>query len=581
MNLIFVYIIFLLYIFNQAQLLIVNDNFQYCTVDQDSARFVENESQCKDFIQKTFAYKKQDFAILSRTKLQVDGIGFACEVLEVEYAAYTIWIPYEKKFHERRREVTLDRDECMAMVISKTCYSQKMECHEDGRCYSYTNPDILFYPVLGEHSFYSYHCEIFQINIKSNSVNDLLFSKCTVGDQYCKINNYHGSNFPTTSIYWHYNEVIHECQFEKLLQEKLAIQGNHLLNDGYFFSMNKLQLEKADKCNFSVYKTDQGLFLSKDTAALNLISKKNLDLKDVTDLTRADYDKKIDEFFNFYKKQESVLESSICLNLMKIIDLFKRRSHFNEFMEFNLTENKISNNEANPIVIYNDKGNLLVANCRTIKQFEVFKTLKVDPFINSSKCYLSLPVSFNLSQNNGKNVNVTGYIQPGQGKIIQSFSNVGPCEMIEIKTSNHLIHASNSNISIIDEKNKKKDTLHLIIHLNNSLSYKHSSSLLNATSLFDTINEIIDHKNRVPILDESIKPTKSTNYNSFENFGEWMRNVYNGIKDFIWWTSIPLIILLVVLISLCVYCKCAIVRRCIKCRKQAQTQEVEMEHFTS
>lgn len=110
------------------------------------------------------------------------------------------------------------------------------------------------------------------------------------------------------------------------------------------------------KCNFQVYKTTEGFYLSNDKIALELEPIKKLDINAIHKSMMADFENKIDQFFKIFKNRQIQTESKICSNLINNLNMFKTISFNHQFIEIDIFDNSIMKEKQEKIVLYNKNG---------------------------------------------------------------------------------------------------------------------------------------------------------------------------------------------------------------------------------
>lgn len=60
----------------------IKEQFKYCTPDDYSPLLINNEKDCRDFVHKTNVFKQQELAVFQKQMYQIDGVGYACNVVK-------------------------------------------------------------------------------------------------------------------------------------------------------------------------------------------------------------------------------------------------------------------------------------------------------------------------------------------------------------------------------------------------------------------------------------------------------------------------------------------------------------------
>ena len=205
-RLIYLYLMSLvfLWIIPFCESIFIKGNFKFCNHNENSP-ILDYDQTCKMNENLKKVFQSGNFNLLEKSRYLIDGFGFSCSRNKITIKTIKNFFGSEELFRDERIE-NMDREDCMAMVISKKCHDQPMVCQEDN-CQSIVEPKIK-YAWLYELTFTSYHCLSQKLTIKGHQLNVPLF---TNGNTDCLPNSLFCQTYEKTFIW--IKSILHECPY--------------------------------------------------------------------------------------------------------------------------------------------------------------------------------------------------------------------------------------------------------------------------------------------------------------------------------------------------------------------------------
>ncbi|RNA03917.1 hypothetical protein BpHYR1_016919, partial [Brachionus plicatilis] len=232
----------------------VKDNFKFCTFN-DNSPILSTSRLCS---YNTFEsnFHSELYNVLEKTPFYINGNGFMCTRDKIDVRTYETF--FGQRIHERMvTNEKLSREECLALIKTRKCYAQEMECINNN-CKSIEEPKVS-YSWLKELPFSSYHCTTYKIPIRGYTADEKLYgnsqSSCLPRDLFCQVEG---------STYIWEKDIIHECPFSYLASLK--------------------------ECGMELLTTTEGLYLTKNNESQKLpLSENDLNTEHQLMLTDIDY----------------------------------------------------------------------------------------------------------------------------------------------------------------------------------------------------------------------------------------------------------------------------------------------------
>jgi len=328
--------------------LIIKDKFNYCKITNNSLLLDSNKHSCllNNYLNDKRTFSR--FKILEKFESEVDGDAYMCRQIIRQYKARkSFWGEKELTLLSNHIDFHISATNCWDMIKYRTCggMTNKLSCINND-CEFTQPPYELNYDYFSDKYYSIHHCYLSKINIKARNKNDKVFNlNCMAKDLYCLIDN-------SKIIVWN-NEIIKKCLF-KLVKELDFITDGTILY-GYNHSMVLQIANKIDTCNSSIYSTREGFFVSNDSKLLIPKSEQNFNI--IEHFTLSDIDSKYVQLFVLLQNK---LAYKLCLFLNMLIDLQRYR----------LGYFKITDLQANEIIVHSDGYNLRIANCLPVEVIE-------------------------------------------------------------------------------------------------------------------------------------------------------------------------------------------------------------------
>ena len=150
----------------------IKGNFKFCS-HNDNSPVLDFDESCNLERSVSKFFKTGKFNLLERSLYLINGFGYACSKTKITVKTKMSFFGSEDSYRDERKE-SIDKDECLAMVISKKCQTQKLSCDSD-RLLSVLEPAIEFAWMKGL-TFHSYYCFVNKVEIKGHQLNLPLFA---------------------------------------------------------------------------------------------------------------------------------------------------------------------------------------------------------------------------------------------------------------------------------------------------------------------------------------------------------------------------------------------------------------------
>ena len=270
-------------------------------------------------------------------------------------------------YHQRERTETsieTSPEQCMEIIRTKMCHGEPMNCI-DGNCYFNIDPIYTFH-WLSWREFKSIHCTVNQQIISGTNLNSTLHtgatSSCKAHDYYCLLGN--------NVVIWT-NEIIHSCPYNYIETIEFSVEKDVYFSDSARLALRRISITK--ECGFDMIETAEGLYLSINDTVKSYIDVL-MDINKIDDLilSEIDYNQYASEFTSY-----KILNQLMCTMFRMQILMHMRMSH-GFFRILTIYEHEL--------ILYNDRGRLLVPTCVKISSFELI--------VNTELCYEFVPVSF-------------------------------------------------------------------------------------------------------------------------------------------------------------------------------------------
>ena len=113
-------------------------------------------------------FTTNNYTLMERSLYVVNGFGYMCHRKRITVKTVQYFFGGKDKFRNEIIEI-LNREDCLAMVISRKCQHQDMICNND-QCSSIMEPEIK-YAWFNELNFFSFHCYMHKLEIKGHQLN--------------------------------------------------------------------------------------------------------------------------------------------------------------------------------------------------------------------------------------------------------------------------------------------------------------------------------------------------------------------------------------------------------------------------
>jgi len=150
----------------------------------------------------------------------IDGKGYQCKVSNITlYTTTGFW--GDRSFHSVTQNVPLTREDCAAMVYTKSCFGKRLVC-EEGACSLNVEPTrgSGWWSTEVTHGLF---CAIVPRAIIGESENSILF---TATNHVCKVNNFY-CLLHDSIIIWD-EDVIHSCPYDIVKLATFVDTDDHL-----------------------------------------------------------------------------------------------------------------------------------------------------------------------------------------------------------------------------------------------------------------------------------------------------------------------------------------------------------------
>jgi hypothetical protein len=408
------------------------------------------------------------------------------------------------------------------MVISSKCNNQVLTCFGDS-CNSQEEPTVE-YTLLSTNSFSSYHCQTHTRQIYSDSINKPLFAAastpCLAKDLFCRIN--------TLTIIWESN-VIHNCPFSLINKTTLFIDNNLAYNNEYLFQITG----KHQECDMEILETTEGIYLTKNAAAMNKLEHSVDDINTEHHLILADADSKTFKLINKLQETSKRLFETSCFFLLSQLTQISNNNFFSLQISPNVT-----------LITYKEDDLWVQPKCTDISEIEVKE--------NSENCFQDIPIFITYEHKK-----ILAFLKSNQ--IISLTSTPSNCEnrVIRILPRNHNKLIYDKNTIKLEKNLRTSIKLNLKNRVKNiSFNFTHSNEITHGFNLIKEIEKLTRSDEYAQLLKIS-----KANFNSTFALTPTLNSFQNQRS------------LIILFISLKIVCLFGLTYCLIKKRKMKQTQQ--------
>ena len=318
--------------------------------------------------------------VLHKLQNVVSGIAYECRIIEQKVILKTDIFARRTPPIKTEKSIFMNRERCLELVKIKNCENSVMKCEPTG-CFT-QDPDYstLYGGRWTEEIITTFKCSYFQREIIGKRTDVNLFTdedgKCRALDGVCILSD--------SIIVWDPNNVTHACPYEYVsfypferLDSDIMQSETHSL---------ALQLIKKElTCTntdhpFPIYTTLEGLYLAKLSEMNNTLVVQtkipNLMLSNM--LVLADIDNSRLNQYRTYKE----LNQRNCYNTLNLINSIANSRH-DEFF-------KIHDVDGNELILYTNRGQVYIPNCKTINKIQVIKKV--------TKCFKHIAIIYNMTE---------------------------------------------------------------------------------------------------------------------------------------------------------------------------------------
>jgi hypothetical protein len=321
------------------------------------------------------------------------------------------------------------------------------------------------------------------------------------------------------------------------------IYGDYLLNlehnSGFKIIENFTDCDNSYQNSILFYKTVEGIYLTTDDKI------KNLNISEMSESNKNDL----------------MLASIDSLNMIEEINMNNIFSQFCEHIKFTLSNNVIKNNKIEIFTINNKKlfalnhnGLIFLPKCKEVNELKI---------INNGKCYVEIPVIYNL--------NIGGFLS--HNGIILSKSKEVSCvdhkNLFYDNQTNTIVIYDSKNITVKVNKNKinlkdlftwiKLDKFEYFNVLINSSTSNVDEKYLESIEYFKDVFDNLNNENSRPIFNTTAIENNISGF--FKKIDNFFSNEYICI------TIIVYICITIIFILLFAYCICRLKINCLTLRK--------------
>ena len=341
----------------------IRDSFKFCTTNANSRRLDPNH-MCEKFETHENVVQGK-FWILKRSIYPIDGQGFKCLIDKVLVKTYVNFFGVKEVWRTVEPQ-EVSKEECLAMVISKSYNKQNFTCVND-HCKSLVEPKVDF-GWLSERLFVAYNCHFYKVLIRASSLNNVLFnnakSSCLAIDESCTTEE---------GVYIWDTSIIHSCPYFKVKEIILNVSENIATSGNLLFQLTS----KSYECEMEIVATTEGLFLVRTTNSSDLVNhnvKGEVDLDIDRYLVLAEMDAREFNLYKLLNKFRIQGDAQVCNSLSNALKLFAESQ--NEYFRFKYGIKK-------ELIIYNSNGILLLPTCIDVESVTIR---------NTSDCFRDIPV---------------------------------------------------------------------------------------------------------------------------------------------------------------------------------------------
>ena len=119
----------------------IKGDFKLCSYDANSPIF-DIKDLCEENKTEKNLFTTNNYTLMERSLYVVNGFGYMCHRKRLTVKTVQFFFGGKDKFRNEIIEI-LNREDCLAMVISRKCQHQDMICNND-QCSSIMEPEIKY-----------------------------------------------------------------------------------------------------------------------------------------------------------------------------------------------------------------------------------------------------------------------------------------------------------------------------------------------------------------------------------------------------------------------------------------------------
>lgn len=494
-------------------------NFTYCDVNN-----LKSAVELNDFCRpetKPPVKNLVNIALVSKLHYILDTKAFECYRKKVvRYLNTTFFgVKSESYFYI---ESPLTPVECVAMVESKSCNSQPMECTDDG-CFYDQLPEGQF-SWFQDVKLWTYNCKFHRREVQAEKNTSVVFSNalntCTPPDLFCQLSR--------SIVIWKKSDVRHFMYQNVLKGYNYTLSGNLLYSkeERYLFQLTNTVFERE----FVFHRTTEGLFVfmlpvGEDQQLLHLLDYElsygyypsyTPKIASLFDLQLAESDFQLDSIQDEFQKkmnQEHVKNCVIFTNFLRHLSDYENRFHI------------VRDYNDNDAILYSKFGQLFLPRCEMINNVTIAQY--------EQECFFDTPVEVI----DGNKRSVTLFLNKKNFLIdysprLKNCSSVNTRHMIN-KT--HFLIRIGNNLKVNAIADLKFIKLNYENYDYDRINFDHHSQIIDGYDLINDFHE--PHSENENDMDEHYHILPEDNIDEKHSIiNEWKDTIYSQVGS--WWDNI-------------------------------------------
>lgn len=512
---------------SKPSLIDLNGNFTYCDVNNLKS-MVNLNADCQPEL-KAFAKTQVNVEVLTKLHYVLDTKGFECYRKKVvRYLNTSFFGGQSESFYYV--ESPLSPVECLAMVESKRCNGQLMECTDDG-CIFDQLPEGQF-AWFQDVKLSNFNCKFHRREIQAEKNTSSVFSNarssCFPPDFYCQL--------PKSIVIWKNTDVRRFMYGHIFRGYNYTLSGNILYSkaDRYLFQLTDTVKEDI----YEFHKTTEGLFVFLlPVSAQQLVFDALMDelpyghdpsympkMASLFDLQLAESDFQFDSIQDEFQKkiiQEFVKDCAMFLNNLQILTKFEDQLH---------RVRDLNDNEA---ILYSKFGQLFFPRC------EIINNVTISQY--EDECFVDTPVEIFDRESNR---NLTLFLNKKNFLVdysprLKNCTSVNTRQMIN---NTHFLIRVGHNVKVNQIADLKIVDLTSQNYNFDNINFDHHSQIIDGFDLINDFherhkeneNDMDDHYHILPEdnIDEKHNVINEMTNKIAHEVGAWWNSIMSSIRSF-------------------------------------------------